>query len=244
MPWLWGVGLIFGIVVAIGILRWGSRHWRDVALAVAGTATSFAIALKILKAQGLTEPDWQNFPHLTETMSQARLDHGTLGLSAIAGLLFVLGMMTSYRPRRAIYRGVIWLLAIVLGLASAISLEGLQIFLANDHVVAVSLLCVLAGAVFTAGTALACKPQRGKFHGFSVATGAVCVGLLMPICFAVFLFVLKHHSDTVTNGPLMYALGMLWFAAFGAQLGYCFRYYVPEHRPWTPHAEKRAVAQG
>jgi hypothetical protein len=100
----------------------------------------------------------------------------------------------------------------------------------------VSLLGVFAGVVFTAATALACKPQRGKFDGFGAATGAVCVGLLIPVCLPIFLFVLKNHPGTVPKGPLIYALGAFWFAAFGAQLGFCFRHYVAEHKRWTPRA--------
>jgi uncharacterized caspase-like protein len=240
-PWLWGAGLIFALVVAIGILRWGSRRWRDVVLAVLGTAASFAVALTILKAHKRQDWTYADLPSLQSAVSQAILDYPVLVLSAIAGILFALGMLAAYRPRRAVYRWAIWLGAIGLGALSATGLASVQIVASrqSELFVAVSLLCVFAGAVFTAGTALACKPQRGKFHGFGVATGAVCVGLLMPFFFAIFVYALQHNQGLAAHkeAALMYGLGALWFALFGAQLGFCFRYYVPEHRRWSPGAK-------
>jgi hypothetical protein len=242
-PWLWGVGLLFGAVVGAGVRRWGSGKWRDVALGVAGTAVSFAIALAILKAHGQQADKWQIdvFPRLGEVLAAAR-DPRLIALSATAGILFAAGMIVSYDPRR-LGRWIIWLLAVLLGVTSAVGLACLQIVLVKPEPIttAVTLLCVLAGTVYTAGTALALKPQRGKFHGFGAATGAVCIGLLMPICFAVFLYV-KHHGLYLNNAPLMYGLGAMWFAAFGAQLGFCFSYYVREHRRWQPQDSRRPDA--
>jgi uncharacterized caspase-like protein len=242
---LWGLGLVFGVVVATGVLRWGSRRWRDALLAVIGTGASFAIALAILKAHGLRPDDWQFdiFPRFSKVIQHTGEHPHILWLSATAGVLFIVGMIGSYQRRR-LGR---WIALLIAGLlvvpgATAVGLACLQLMLSDDHqpiIAAIAVLCVLAGAVYTAGTALALKPQGGNFRGFGPTTGAVClVGLAMPICFAVFLFIAKHQHVSLGNGLLMYGLGAVWFAAFGAQLGYCFRRYVPEHRRWQPTPAK------
>jgi hypothetical protein len=231
--WLWGVGIFFGTAVGYGVRRWGSGRWRDVVFAIVGSAVSFAVALTLLKAHPWTPAELEktHLPNLRDVATRALYEPQIIALSIFAGVLFLLGMIVSYDPPRGVYRGAIWVGAVILGLASSLGLAAVQIYLANKEatVLAVSLLCVIAGVVFTAGTALACKPQRGRFQGFGAATGAVCVGLLMPAFFVVFMLIKNISFTGLSNGGLMYGLGALWFAVLGAQLGYCFAYYVPEH---------------
>jgi hypothetical protein len=204
-----------------------------------GTAASFAIALAILKSHGWDANQWQHgkYPSFSEIVPLAVSDPRIIALSVGAGILFLIGMLMSHKPAHLHQRSAIWLAAILLGLTSTVGLAGLQIFLSDRQpavVAVVSLLCVMAGVVFAAGTALACKPQGGIFKGYGPAAGAVCIGLLMSVGFGAFSFTIGYLHDPPSPRFLMSCYGALWFAAFGAQLGYCFSYYVPEHRRWSP----------
>jgi hypothetical protein len=104
-------------------------------------------------------------------------------------------------------------------------------FFSDPGLVGISLLALLAGVSMTVGTALGCKLQLASFRGFSATTGALCIGLLLGVVFLG--FVLLKDVVPVPVNALIIGLGALWFAAFGAQLGYIFALYVAEHRRFS-----------
>jgi hypothetical protein len=177
VPWLLGVGLPFGLVVAFGALRWGSGRWLHAAVALVGTMAAFALALLLMQTR------------VTPGSDQS---------------------------------------------VGSIELSLLEQFFFDARNAAITLLALLAGVSMTVGTAIACKLQLGSFRGFSATTGALCIGLLLG---GVYLgFVTLSDRLPVPDNWLMIGLGALWFAAFGAQLGYIYALYVPEHRRF---AERR-----
>jgi hypothetical protein len=173
-PWLWGLGVPFGLVVAFGVLRWGSGRWLHAVAAVVFAAAAFALSLAIMQtpvARGVGQPPT---PHELSRFARFFSDPGLVGIS---------------------------------------------------------LLALLAGVSMTVGTALGCKLQLASFRGFSATTGALCIGLLLGVVFLG--FVLLKDVVPVPVNALIIGLGALWFAAFGAQLGYIFALYVAEHRRFS-----------
>jgi hypothetical protein len=112
--------------------------------------------------------------------------------------------------------------------ANAKELSRFALFFSDPVLVGISLLALLAGVAMTVGTAVGCKPQLGSFRGFSATTGALCIGLLLGGVFLGFLAL--KGAPGLRDNVLMIGLGALWFAAFGAQLGFIYALYVAEHR--------------
>jgi hypothetical protein len=104
-------------------------------------------------------------------------------------------------------------------------------FFLNGRLVGIALLAILAGAVMAVGCALGCKLQFGSFRGFSAATGSLGIGVLLGLVFVGYLVLTGMFL--LPNGPVMIGLGTLWFGLLGAQLGYVFALYVPEHRRFS-----------
>jgi apolipoprotein N-acyltransferase len=78
--------------------------------------------------------------------------------------------------------------------------------------------------------ALACRAQRGLFSQFGPITGAISVGLLMAVLFAFYASISNQLGMSQQQSrPLLVALGAIWHLLLGAQLGYCFTYFVPDH---------------
>jgi hypothetical protein len=232
-PLLWGIGLIFGATVGYAIRRWGSGHWRDVAVGAAGTAISFALALAVL-----TAPSWdpqEVMMEFNKLSFELQTTRQVVVLSIIASLLFVIGAILHSGPKRGLYRATAWIGAVILGLSTWLGTAFMQYFLstASTLVGFVIMVPLIAGIVFTTGSALACISQRGTFRPPS-AVATLWLALLVPVFFATFFITRGHVPGPLVSGVLVYALGGLWFAAVGAQLGYSFAHYVPEHRRLTP----------
>ena len=98
---------------------------------------------------------------------------------------------------------------------------------------------MLGGVIYTASMALALRAQRGLFGQFGPFTGAISVGLLMSAFFAVFVAITGSETNAMPRDQAnlwLIGLGALWHMLLGAQLGYCFAYYVPDHQKWAPKA--------
>lgn len=112
--------------------------------------------------------------------------------------------------------------------------EGISIFkqfFSRAELVAPTVLALLAGIILAVGSVLGCYPQRGTvFRGFGAANGAIVVGLCMGVFFVLYLLIRRNLPTGIEPIHVLIALGGMWFAVAGAQLGYCFAHYVPEHR--------------
>ncbi len=242
-PWIWSLGLLFGVIAAFGTQRWGSKRPLDIFLAFVGPGFGFALALAILKIIPVIS-SWN--------VAYAAGDDGLhahrvfTGVTLAGGALYLIGTALVWRdnppawPRSKIQwlnRILTWSLPlIVIG-----ALLLLQNYLSRTHplLTAKAMFVVLGGVIYAISMALACRGQRGLFSHFGPATGGITVGLLMAAFFAVFESVCSsagiRREDAV---PFLISLGAMWHMLLGAQLGYCFAYYVPDHKPWAPEAGK------
>lgn len=116
---------------------------------------------------------------------------------------------------------------------SFIEFRHLTDFIGNPQLLALTFLALLAGITLAVGTTLGCKPQRSVFRGFSAFTGALAAGLSLGIAAVAYVVITEWLAPSSSGGKqlVMVGLGALWYAVLGFQLGYCFTYYVPEHRP-------------
>jgi hypothetical protein len=228
--WPWGLGFVFAAVLAYGTVKWGSGKPVHVLLALVGPTVAFAIALAILQIAPLdvTTPGARVFvssPHRLEASQAFEI------LSLVAGGLIAIAMLIGRRRHRTNALG--WIsfmtdMALPFVIAAALlSME--RLFAIYDPwLMVVSVLALLAAMVFATGCALCCKPQHSVFRGFGPITGAITIGLSAAILFLV----AQTYGTTLPaqhKALLLVACGTAWFALLGAQLGYCFAYYVPEH---------------
>jgi hypothetical protein len=162
-------------------------------------------------------------------------------LAVATGALMLVGTaVVSFSPLRRRRRqfGFSWL-AVVAALTPWLApffvvggLFCLQFFLSfqNPLFIALALLTLLAGVVYGLSTAVACTPQGGLFAEFSPATGAVAIGLIAVGLAALYLWASYRWSiGQAETLPLLVALTAFWHGLLGAQMGYCFAYYVPPH---------------
>lgn len=235
-PWIWGLGLIFGLVPAAGAWFWGSRKPMDVAFAFIGPGFGFALAHAILSMV-------PQFPSekLQQLTSPWLLLTSPFGLVTVAGcLVYLVGTAVvwtrrwgepGYRIRRNALSIINALLSWTLPIIVAFALLSLQFFLAiqNAFLMAFALFAILAGVFYAISAALGCRLQQGLFRGFGPFTGCITVGLLMAVLFVVYAWLSRGMTQEASQ-PLLILLGTLWHGILGAQLGYCFAYYVPDHR--------------
>lgn len=105
-------------------------------------------------------------------------------------------------------------------------------YFSSAEMLGVTLMALLAGVVYGVGNALGCKPQFGSFRGFGAVMGGIGIGLLVGVLYVLFLLL---APSAIPKKVLMVAFGAVWFACLGFHLGYCFSYYVPEHRRFWQH---------
>ena len=75
------------------------------------------------------------------------------------------------------------------------------------------------------------------FSQFGPITGGISVGLLMAVLFAIYASISNRLGMNQAESTVMLiGFGAVWHMLLGAQLGYCFAYYVPDHKPWTGKA--------
>lgn len=230
--WVMFLGLLFGGVVMFGVRRWGSGNWTHAVMALIGTAVSFALALVIISSPSgrlpadleLQRRAMEGIPH-----DAAFLTYTVLAVIA-AGLCLVGARLMAPAPADAdtfvarMARVTEWLIPLFV----LIGLLGLDLFvsLRSPQVVATAMIWLFAGIVVAAGSALSLKPQGSVFLGFGAATGAIAIGLLAALFFALATVMPKTPA---LEAFLNVLLGGSWFMALGAQLGYCFSFYVPEY---------------
>ncbi len=234
----WFLGLLFGMVLAFGALHWGSgRKARDLFLTFAGPAVGFALALAILQVI----PDFTStLPATPLTPSRDLAFKVYSGVVLFGGVLYLVGtwLVRSERndppPRTRLGRINIvltWLLPLVI--VAVLWRLGYYISIAKPEQATFAMFAVLGGVIYAGSIPLALRAQGGLFSQFGPFTGAMTIGLLMAAFFA-FYEMGRWTFDIDGNTPgaqvLLVALGTAWHGLLGAQIGYCFAYYVPDYR--------------
>ena len=236
--WAWAIGAMFGAVTAIGTLRWGSGSSRDAAFAFVGSILSFALALTVLQLIHETVGVNASGKVGTATRPVSQVVQDTAfafkGLAVASGVFMLIGTIICWPRDQWTWRGLKhrWpnlLLPLLLGL----SLLSLHQRLVMPGQIGLILVALIAGVLFATGNVLALKPQHGVFRGFGALTGAITIGLLMAVFFDLY-FRLKDSGLIGDEKLIAAGLGSCWFALLGAQIGYCFSFYVPEHEPPNP----------
>jgi hypothetical protein len=244
--WVILLGALFGGVVAFGTIKWGSRKPTHAVMAFLGTWVSYALALVIISSR------FGRLPSNLEpgrTIDQALHDQvfvAYVGLALLAALLCWIGarlLATPVAETDTFVAGVTrvteWLipLFVLVGLVSL----GLFLSIGTAQVIASALIWLFAGIVLAAGAALSLKPQGGVFLGFGAATGAIVIGLMVALFFAI-ATVLAQFSAVIAAAIVL--LGGVWYGALGMQLGYCFSFYVPEYAIKSSRARTIAAPGG
>lgn len=231
--WVLALGLLFGAVVAFGVMRWGSRRTDHAIMACLGTWVSYALALIIISSSQFGRlPEKLDFER--RSIMMAVQDPSFIAyavLAVVAALLCWIGARLMSQPPAdadtfvAQVARVTERLIPVFVLIGLIALD-LFISIGSAQIVATAMIWLFAGIVIAAGSALSLKPQGSVFLGFGAATGAIVVGLMAALFFAIITVVAKTPGQ---EAFLIVLLGGLWYAVLGAQLGYCFSFYVPEY---------------
>ncbi len=237
-PWLWLLGLPFGLVAAWGTMRWGSGKPLDAVIAALGPVVGFVLALSLLLLAPAHRPNPDAGPLATD---QTMLADVFYYISAAACLLFFIGTFITKRTNtvvghaaslRSIDKLVHWSLPLLM-LAGLLIMHYLLTHAttrANPALTAVGLHALAAGIIYASSAVIACKPQRAIFDGFGAFTGAIAVGILMAVFFAGFVWMTGGGRNPSGSDPLaLAAFGTAWHAVLGAQLGYCLAHYIAEH---------------
>lgn len=244
MPWwAWGLGLVFGLVAALGTWRWGSaegwqgsfQDWRDLVLSVLGPGIGFALALAIIQIVPSFPSDTVTAP---QTPAQQLAGNVYWTVTILGGLIYWLGtaLVRGEKGQPWPSTPLGWLnLALTWGLPLIIVavLLRLEYYMASASPVllAYAMFALLGGVIYAGSIALALRAQGGNFSKFGPFTGAVTVGLLMSAFFAMFSSITRQLGIPQAEASWLLALlGATWHGLLGAQIGYCFTYYVPDHR--------------
>lgn len=240
-PWVWAMGLLFGCVAAFGTWKWGSGRPFDLFLTLVGPGIGFALALSIMKIIPLTK-SWNVSTVASPGADVAGQVYVTVTL--IGGALYLLGIALLWRDSPPAWprSGLQWLNRILTWALPFIVVGGLllvkdYIIRTNPMLTALALFTVLGGVIYAMSVALSCRSQRGLFAQFGPITGAISVGLLMTVLFAIYASVSNRLGmNQAESLPMLVGFGAFWHLLLGAQLGYCFAYYVPDHKPWAPQS--------
>lgn len=234
--WAWWLGLVFGVVAAGGTYQWGSGcKPRDIALAFVGPGIGFALALAVLQIVPAFPSDVQA-RELSGSREEAA--HIYWIVTLIGGALYLAGTffvrLERKQPWPSTWLGWLnWSLTWSLPIIIVAVLLRLQFYMAaaNPLWTALAMFALLGGVIYATSIALACRAQGGIFSQFGPFTGAITVGLLMAAFFAFFHAIGSRRGiEQIDRNWLLVALGTAWHGLLGAQLGYCFTYYVPDHR--------------
>lgn len=233
-PWLWIMGLAFGAVAMFGTYKWGSGKHFDAGLALVGPAIGFALALSIMKVIPETT-SWNIGTRPAAAEEAASMVYRIVTL--IGGALYLAGIARLWlnspppwprTPIQLLNRILTWALPFIV-VGGLLLLEN-YIQRTNPLLTALALFTVMGGVIYAMSVSLACRAQRGLFAYFGPITGGISVGLLMAVLFAVYASVSTQLKMTQAESlPLLIGLGAFWHLLLGAQLGYCFAYYVPDH---------------
>lgn len=232
--WVWGLGLLLGCAAAFGTLRWGSRKLVDAALAFAWPAVGFAAALALAStappaATALPSITGSAIPLATHAFLVALLS----GVALFAATRFTIWMRWSTEwpttPLQWLSRTTSWLAPV----AVLLVLVRLQDAIASGShfLVASTLILITSAMIYTVSVALGCRSQGGIFATFEPGVGGAFVGMLLIVLLGMFSAIASRMAiDPSTHRLLLIAFGTAWHALLGAQLGYCFAHYVPDHR--------------
>lgn len=232
--WMWGLGLLFGLVVAAGTMIWGSKRWFDAFLGLVGPAIGFALAFSILKLIPETT-QW----NINTRFGASHADAGRVYLTVtlLGGALYLVGITRLWMttpppfprtPLQWLNRILTWSLPFIV-VAGLLLLQN-YIDRTKPLTTAFALFTVLGGVIYAMSVSLACRAQRGLFAQFGPITGGISVGLLMAVLFAIYASVTDGWKISQADSlPLLVAFGAFWHLLLGAQLGYCFAYYIPDH---------------
>jgi len=233
-PWVWFAGLLFGAVATFGTMMWGSRRPFDAFLTLVGPAIGFALALSIMKI----------IPETTSWNIGTRAGAGSdtagtvyMAVTLIGGALYLAGITRLWMttppawprtPLQWLNRILTWALPFIV--VGGLLLLETYIARTNPLLTALALFTVMGGVIYAMSVALACRAQRGLFAYFGPITGGITVGLLMAVLFAFYVSISSSLGmNQAQSLPLLMAFGAFWHLLLGAQLGYCFAYYVPDH---------------
>lgn len=239
-PYAWFTGLAFGIVIALGTMHWGSgrKKYRDIILALIGPGIGFALALAILQVL----PGLQTSFASAELTGERALASGVYKtVVVLGGVIYLIGTwMVRYEkqePPPQTWLGVLnrvltWLFPfVIVGV-----LWRLETYMsgASPEQTAMAMFAVLGGVIYAGSIPLALRAQGGLFAQFGPFTGAITIGLLMAAFFGMYEMI-KYtwgfaDTDLQARQIVLVALGTAWHGLLGAQIGYCFAYYVPDHK--------------
>ncbi len=233
-PWIWFGGLLFGLVATFGTLKWGSGRPFDAFLTLVGPAIGFALALAIMKIIPVTAPsniatrEGASFEVASRVYFIVTLLGGGLYLVGIALLWMSDPPEWPKRPIQWLNRILTWALPFIV-VGGLLLLES-YISRANPLLTALALFTVMGGVIYAMSVALACRAQRGLFGQFGPITGAISVGLMMAVLFAMYASWTSRLGLPQEQSLFhLIGFGAFWHLLLGAQLGYCFAYYVPDH---------------
>lgn len=233
-PWVWFAGLFFGLVATFGTLKWGSGRPFDLFLTLVGPAIGYALALAIMKIIPETT-SW----NIASRAGPASETAGTVYMTVtlLGGALYLAGITRLWMatppawprtPLQWLNRILTWALPFIV-VGGLLLLES-YISRTNPLLTALALFTVMGGVIYAMSVALACRAQRGLFAFFGPITGGISVGLLMAVLFAVYASLSSSLGmNQAQSLPLLIGFGAFWHLLLGAQLGYCFAYYVPDH---------------
>lgn len=229
---------LFAALNAVGTWNWGRAEKRDargiwtLLFAIVGAMTSIAVALAVLQlvrepAAGLTR--------IVNEGERLWASKFYMGLALAAGTLMSIGTYMNADRTRARLTSLFDFAAPFVLTYLLVSLGHRLFDVEKDIDIRMILISLIAGVLCAAGNALSCAPQGSVFKGFNAMVGAVTVGLILPALFDLYSTIHGgDHSTVQCSLPLARTLCALWFGMLGAELGYCFAYYVPEHEPVKP----------
>ncbi|MGE0627741.1 MAG: caspase domain-containing protein [Hyphomicrobiaceae bacterium] len=232
-PWVWVLGAPFGIVAAVGTMLWGSRRPWNAGLAFLGPVLGFILALALL----YLVPSYpvQSSVAFDPVVTQAAQNY-YYAVAIGSGVLFLIGTAITKLTRKVVRTDKVDILSEAvdwsLPLVTTFVLLALLYFLTHSSPfhTALGLHALAAGVIYASSAVIACKPQRAVFDGFGAFTGAIAVGILVAVFYAAFVLVTsKYYPGEHAEPIVLAAMCALWHGMMGAQLGYCFTYYVAEH---------------
>ncbi len=233
--WSWALGLLFGLVAAFGTWAWGARRARNILLAFVGPGIGFALAFAIMQ---IVPELPQNMAGSEPVGARAAARDIYFWVTVAGGAIYLLGTLAvrleknlpwSETPLGWLNWCLTWGLPFII-IAVLLRLD-FYIAATNPFFTTIAMFAVLGGVIYATSVSLACRAQGGNFSQFGPFTGAITVGLLMAAFFAFFIVIGDRRSIMTADANwLMVMLGTAWHGLLGAQLGYCFTYYVPDHR--------------
>ncbi len=108
LPWLWGLGLPFGLVVGYGVLRWGSGRLLHALIAVIAVMAAFALALLIMQTRVTPGAGQTAGPIELSLFERFFLDGRLVGialLAILAGVVMAVGSALGCKPQFGSFRG-------------------------------------------------------------------------------------------------------------------------------------------